>query len=177
MYLTACWLVRNIHFKYMTHFFYRWQIEKPMSKDDSRESMKTTKSMKQKSRAITRCIISMMKIFRLCTKKKKKREEWFNKILKNTTHGSGVFLSPEFGGLGFLLGRSFAAPAFLSRFILRSSFFFSVGQVVLASFIASRCETGSFDLRDIRFLVLATYKNHSCLNDVIVILNRGPLFK
>jgi hypothetical protein len=32
-------------------------------------------------------------------------------------------------------------------------------------------------LRDIRFLVLATYKNHSCLNDVIVILNRGPLFK
>ena len=161
----------------MTHFFYSWQIENIMSKDDSRESMKTTKSMKQKSRAITRCIISMMKIFRLCFKKKKKQQVWLKVNLENTTHGSGVFLSSELGGLGFLLGRSFPASAFFWRFFLRSSFFFSVGQLVLASFIASRCDTGSFDLRVIRFLVLATYKNHSCLNDVIVILSKGSLFK
>ena len=44
-----------------------------MEKSDSRESMRTTKSMKEKAHAFSRCLITMMKIWRLCIKKKKKQ--------------------------------------------------------------------------------------------------------
>ena len=44
-----------------------------MQKSDSRESMRTTKTMKEKAHAMSRCFISMMKIWRLCIKKKKKQ--------------------------------------------------------------------------------------------------------
>ena len=44
-----------------------------MEKSDSRDSIRTTKSMKQKAHAISRCLISMIKIWRVCVKKKKKQ--------------------------------------------------------------------------------------------------------
>jgi len=40
--------------------------EKPIEKKDSNESLQTTPTMRAKAKAITRCLISMMKIFRLC---------------------------------------------------------------------------------------------------------------
>jgi hypothetical protein len=50
-------------------------------KHDSSESIRTTATMRAKAKAITRCLISMMKIFRLCgcgkkmQKKAQKKQE------------------------------------------------------------------------------------------------------
>ena len=55
----------------------------PDKKRDSSDSFKTTNTMRMKSKAITRCIISIMKIFRLCGCGKK-RQKGKRKIQENT---------------------------------------------------------------------------------------------
>jgi len=43
-------------------------------KKDSSDSFKTTNTMRMKSKAISRCIISILKIFRLCGCGKKRQK-------------------------------------------------------------------------------------------------------
>ena len=57
--------------------------EKPNEKRHSSESLRTTPTMRAKAKAITRCLISMMKIFRLCGCGKKRLKK-ARKIQKNT---------------------------------------------------------------------------------------------
>jgi len=44
------------------------------TKRDSDESIKTSPTLRAKGKAISRCFISLVKIFRMCTKRKKKQE-------------------------------------------------------------------------------------------------------
>ena len=46
----------------------------PNENSDSDNSLKTTKTMRQKAQAFSRCFISMLKIWRLCCRKKSKEK-------------------------------------------------------------------------------------------------------
>ena len=47
----------------------------PPKKRDSDETIKTSPTLRAKGRAISRCFISIVKLFRMCTKRKKKQEK------------------------------------------------------------------------------------------------------
>ena len=42
----------------------------PKEKEDSQESFKTSKTMRQKAQAVGRCFLNMLKLWRLCWRKK-----------------------------------------------------------------------------------------------------------
>ena len=44
-----------------------------MKKIDSSETLRTTESMKKKARLFSRCLISIMKVFRMCKKTRKNK--------------------------------------------------------------------------------------------------------
>ena len=48
-------------------------VTKELTKRQSDESIKTSPTLRAKGKAISRCIISIIKIFRLCKKNKKKQ--------------------------------------------------------------------------------------------------------
>ena len=52
----------------------RMKEETIEKKKDSSDSFKTTNTMRMKSKAISRCIISILKIFRLCGCGKKRQK-------------------------------------------------------------------------------------------------------
>ena len=47
---------------------------KPTDKTESSDSLQTTKTMRQKAKAFSRCLISMLKIWRLCFRKKRNKD-------------------------------------------------------------------------------------------------------
>ena len=57
----------------------------PVKKTDSSETLRTTDSMKRRAHLCSRFVISLMKLFRLCGKSKRKPKADVEKIQKNTT--------------------------------------------------------------------------------------------
>ena len=46
----------------------------PKEKEDSDDSFKTSKTMRQKARAVGRCFLNMLKLWRLCWRKKRNKD-------------------------------------------------------------------------------------------------------
>ena len=48
-------------------------MTQPDAKKTSSETMRTTESMKRRANVVARCLINIMKIFRMCKKTRKKQ--------------------------------------------------------------------------------------------------------
>jgi hypothetical protein len=60
------------------------KYQMPVKKTDSSETLRTTESMKRRAHLCSRFVISLMKLFRLCGKSKRKPKADVEKIQKNT---------------------------------------------------------------------------------------------
>ena len=78
-----------------------------VKKTDSSETLRTTDSMKRRAHLCERFVISLMKLFRLCGKRKQKPKPIVEKIQKNT---AWCFFAQENNRLCF-----FKHPPFLFR--------------------------------------------------------------
>ena len=49
-------------------------MSKPIPKVDSTETFRTTNTMREKAKIISRCVVNILKMFRVCCKEKKHKE-------------------------------------------------------------------------------------------------------
>ena len=92
-----------------------------MKKIDSSETLRTTETMKKKARLFSRCLISIMKVFRMCKKSRKNTgRAWKNTKMFFYVFGRGLMTFISFADLAAFFAS--CASRFCSRaFFLRAS--------------------------------------------------------
>ena len=129
-----------------------------MTKNDSSETLRTTESMKKKAHLFSRCLISIMKVFRMCKKtRKNKGIAWKNTKMFFYVFGRGLMTFISFADLAAFFATW--ASRFCSRAFFLSSLSLISGQETLAFCIASRCVTACFVSRVSLFRILRTWSN------------------